>query len=195
MASEYTSIQNEHLGIRVPTVLKDRLKHFADLEYVKTSTIIRRALINEINRLKSLEGDSRPPEWTVKPHLSKQFYIVKTQCSDKNNKRRWISSSFTKCGLNPWGDEEIFKQRLLSLNADGVYRALSEAHKAEELVKWNKLQQLQLEKTEKNFKEMEEFNKNIGDENWKMRYDHTMKVSTKLLKIITKKNKQQWNMI
>ncbi len=71
MASEYTSIQNEHLGIRVPTVLKDRLKHFADLEYVKTSTIIRRALINEINRLKSLEGDSRPREWTVKPHLSK----------------------------------------------------------------------------------------------------------------------------
>ena len=109
---------------------------------------------------------------------------------------------FHKMQPQPVGEEEIFKQQLLSLNADGVYRALSEAHKAEELVKWNKLQQLQLEKTEKNFKEMEEFNKNIGDENSKkicpatpkmmqkarkIRYDHTMKVSTKLLNIITKK--------
>ena len=62
---EYNQIQNEHLGIRVPTVLKDRLQRYADKEFVKSSVIIRRALINEIERLKKIYDEDVPKTWSV----------------------------------------------------------------------------------------------------------------------------------
>ena len=62
---EYNQIQNEHLGIRVPTILKDRLRRYADKEFLKSSDIIRRALIAELERLREIHEPNLPRKWNV----------------------------------------------------------------------------------------------------------------------------------
>ena len=37
--NEDNQIQNEHLVIRVPTILKDRLRRYTDKEFLKSSDI------------------------------------------------------------------------------------------------------------------------------------------------------------
>ena len=63
--NEYNQIHNEHLGIRVPTILKDRLRRYADKEYLKSSDIIRRALIAELERLREIYEPNLPRKWNV----------------------------------------------------------------------------------------------------------------------------------
>ena len=63
--NEYNQIQNEHLGIRVPTILKDRLRRYADKEFLKSSDIIRRALIAELERLRKIHEPNLPRNWNV----------------------------------------------------------------------------------------------------------------------------------
>ena len=54
----------------------------------------------------------------------------------ENIKNRWISDSFNKCGLNPWGDDYHLREHLAQLNESGMYKALTDAHTAEVLDKF-----------------------------------------------------------
>jgi len=53
--------------------------------------------------------------------------------NNENIRKRWIAQAFDKCGLNPWGDDTCFLKHLDQLNEIGMYKALTEAHTAEDL--------------------------------------------------------------
>ena len=58
----------------------------------------------------------------------------------ENIKKRWIADSFHKCGLNLWGADCQLRKHLPQLNESGMYRALTEAHTAEDLTKFISLE-------------------------------------------------------
>ena len=51
----------------------------------------------------------------------------------ENIKKQWMAESFNKCGLNPWGDDICFLKHLDELSETSMYKALTEAHTAEDL--------------------------------------------------------------
>ena len=53
------------------------------------------------------------------------------EINEDNKKTRSIAASFQQCGLDPFvKDDSKFQEHLESLSEDGVYKALTDAHKA-----------------------------------------------------------------
>jgi predicted DNA-binding protein len=62
------NMKNDFVAFRVPTDLKNRLTNVADAEYLSSSDIVRRAMIDSIKTLEEKHhlSSSRPPSiWQI----------------------------------------------------------------------------------------------------------------------------------